>query len=179
MGTRSEVFVSSTFDDLKEYRDAAFQAIHRLFGYTDDMLFWTADERDAVTVSLDRLKQCDLVILIMAHRYGYVPEGQQYSLTELEYRTARKNKIPILAFVVDDKTPWLVSNIETKKAEELAKFKELVGKEAVWSTFTSRDDLSAKVTAALHVFLERHRQELEQGKQFQSTLLTKSHAELK
>lgn len=68
------VFISSTFRDLQEYREAASRAIHSLEAYSDDMIYWSADPRDGAQHSVDRVKECDLVILILAHRYGYVPD---------------------------------------------------------------------------------------------------------
>jgi serine/threonine protein kinase len=171
------IFVSSTFEDLKEYREAVFKAIHSMLGYTDDMLFWSADERDALTVSLDRVRQCDLVILLIAHRYGYVPAGQKYSITELEYRTAKQANIPVLAFFVDEKLPWPKSDIEIDKQEDLAKFKTLVEADVVRKIFSSTHELHALVTEALHHFIERHRKSLE-GRQFRRTHLVKAHTEL-
>lgn len=175
---KARVFISSTFEDLKEYREVVFKAIHSLFGYSDDMLFWSADERDATTISLERVKQCDVVVLLVAHRYGYVPSGEKFSITEMEYRTARASDIPVLAFFVDEKIPWLISYVETEKKEELQRFKKLVESEVIRKTFKSKDELFALVTQAFHHFLERHRHELEGRKKFKGTLLTKSHIEL-
>ena len=100
------VFISSTYKDLVEYRDAAMKAVHSLLGYSDDMIFWSADERSPDKVSIERVKQCDVVILIVAHSYGFIPKNEQYSITEMEYRSARSANIPVLAFFVDDSILW-------------------------------------------------------------------------
>lgn len=177
-GYKPRVFISSTFSDLKEYREAAFKAIHNLFGYSDDMLFWSADERNAATVSIDRVKQCDLVILILAHRYGFIPANSKYSVTEMEYRAARDANIPVLAFFVDEQTPWPPNFVETGKQKELSQFKSMVEKDVVRSTFHTQDELFALITQAMHHFIERNRKLLEARKLFTSTLLTKSYNEL-
>ncbi len=172
------VFVSSTYEDLKEYREAAFRAIHSLLGYSDDMIFWSADERDAATVSTERVKQCDLVILLLAHRYGYIPPGEKHSITELEYRTAKKSNIPTLAFLIDEETPWPPMYIESERKVELDRFKKQVEKAIVRKAFRSPDELYANITQALHHFISRHRETLEKRKHFRGTLLAKTHSEL-
>lgn len=169
------VFVSSTYEDLKEYREAVFKSIHSMFGYADDMLFWSADERNALTVSLDRVRQCDLVILLVAHRYGYIPIGQEYSITELEYRTARQAKIPVLVFFVDEKISWPPSYIETDKQEKLNKFKKLIETDVVRKTFRTTDELRALVSEALSNFKDTHP---EKPWAFRRTLIVKSRMEL-
>lgn len=172
------IFVSSTFEDLKEYREVVFKAIHSMMGYADDMLFWSADERDALSASLDRVRQCDLVILLIAHKYGYIPPDQKYSITELEYRAAKQASIPVLAFLVDEKAPWLKAHIEFEKQDELKKFRKLVETDLIRKSFTTTDDLHASVIQSLHHFIERHRRNSQEERKFRGTVLTKSQIEL-
>src|SRR5262245_8016669 len=96
------IFVSSTTEDLTQYREAVFAAIQELGGGGEDMLYWPADERRPLDVCLQRIRASDLVILILAHRYGFVPKESSYSITELEFRAAQDGGIPVLGFLVDD-----------------------------------------------------------------------------
>jgi hypothetical protein len=147
--SNSRVFISSTSVDLQEYRQAVLKAIQSLGGYGDDMIFWSADERSGAALSLDRVRQSDVLVLILAHRYGHVPEGSAYSVTEMEYRAARTAGIPVLAFVLDEDVPWPPKFIEHERAIEMANFKALVGEEVTWRLFHSPDELMALVTHAL------------------------------
>lgn len=165
--TPLRVFISSTFRDLQDYREAAFKAIHSLGGYSDDMIYWSADERDGATHSVERVKQCDLLVLILAHRYGYIPEGEKLSVTEMEYRTARESDIPIMAFFVDENIPWLPQHVEWERAAELKAFKERVESEVTRKTFKSPDELAALVSQALALFRERQRGKAAQKQRFQ------------
>jgi hypothetical protein len=100
------VFISSTFSDLQEYRRATFEAIQSLGAHGDDMIYWSADERSGTALSLDGVRQCDVVILLRAHRYGYVPSDSTWSVTEMEYSAAREAGVPVLAYFLDDSQPW-------------------------------------------------------------------------
>jgi uncharacterized protein DUF4062 len=53
------------------------------------MISWSADERSGTEHSVDRVRQCDVFILLLAHRHGYVAAGSSASVTEVEYLTAR------------------------------------------------------------------------------------------
>jgi hypothetical protein len=149
------VFISSTSIDLQDYRQAAFRAIHALGGYADDMIFWSADERDGATVSTDRVRQSDVLILLLAHRYGYVPDGASYSVTEMEFRAAREAKVPVLAFVLDEDVPWPPKFVERERAAELSRFKAAIDKEVTRRTFRSPDELMALVTQSLVALASR------------------------
>ena len=143
------VFVSSTSIDLLEYREATMRAIQGLGASGDDMIFWSADERDGATVSVDRVRVSDVLILILAHRYGYVPPGGSASVTELEFRAAREHGIPVLAFFVDEDVPWPPKHIERERLSDLARFRAMVEESVTRRTFRSPDELAALVTQAL------------------------------
>lgn len=149
------VFISSTLEDLRPYREAAFRAIHGIGAYSDDMAHWPADDRDAATLSADRVRDCDAVILILAHRYGVPQADSGVSITELEYRAARDQGIPVLAFFVDDNVPWPPAFVDRVHGAELARFKQEVEGDVTRRTFRSPDELNALVTQALVAFEER------------------------
>lgn len=143
------IFVSSTYADLVEYRQAASSAIIGLGHQSDDMELWSADDRSGVTYSVDRVKQCDVFVLLLAHRYGTIPAGEQYSITELEYRAARDAGIPVLAFFVDPEVPWPPQDIDWQCREQLQKFKERVEGGVTRKQFHAPQELAVLVTQAL------------------------------
>ncbi len=55
-----KIFVSSTFLDLKEYREAARASILGLKNHANDMIYWPADERDPEKLSLAELGSSEL-----------------------------------------------------------------------------------------------------------------------
>ncbi|MBW2561009.1 MAG: DUF4062 domain-containing protein, partial [Deltaproteobacteria bacterium] len=84
-----KVFLSSTYDDLAEYRMVALDTI-RKFGWLSIAMedFLSRDERPK-DLCLDMVKQCNLYLGIFAHRSGHIPEGDTQSITEQEYHCAR------------------------------------------------------------------------------------------
>jgi Domain of unknown function (DUF4062) len=99
----------------------------------------------------------DAYVLILGWRYGYVPtqdnEAAQ-SVTEIEYRHARVTNKPILAFLLDPETPWPPNSMDSASANATAAaaisaLRSEVGGEYLAGLFTSPEDLSSQVAAAV------------------------------
>lgn len=145
------VFISSTSRDLQTHRAAVKAAIERLEMRPIDMVNFGSQPGDAVGVSLDQVCQADLFVGIIAHRYGYVPEGMGRSVTEQEYDEAVRKGIPRLMYLVDPEHEWPQEFIEAddEAQRKLAAFKTRVETETVRSLFTTPENLAQQVTADL------------------------------
>jgi hypothetical protein len=85
------IYISSTYNDLREYREEVYRTL-RLMGHDakameDDV----ATDSHPVEKCLTDVAACDLYIGLFAWQYGFIPSTdnpEQYSITELEYRTA-------------------------------------------------------------------------------------------
>jgi hypothetical protein len=93
------------------------------------------------------VESSDLFVLLLAHRYGARPPGEQRSYTELEYEwaTARAG-VPLLVFVVDPAHPWPPPDIDQgADASALSRFVARVKQHHVVREFadvaTFREDL--------------------------------------
>ncbi|WP_297325418.1 SUMF1/EgtB/PvdO family nonheme iron enzyme [Nitrosomonas sp.] len=93
------VYLSSTLNDLGPEREAVRKA---LGGDCTVVESYTADERGVRESCLADVAGCDLYIGIIGRRYGFIPPGQPFSITELEYQQAREHQLPTLIFVKDD-----------------------------------------------------------------------------
>ena len=72
------VFVSSTSEDLKEHRKAARDAaISASFLPVMMEYFVASGKRAPLATSLAKVDDADLVVAIVAHRYGWVPPDQE------------------------------------------------------------------------------------------------------
>ncbi len=115
------VFISSTIEDLELYRDKAVEAVNRA-GCTPVLLkYFGPSGHKPLKECLAQVDQCDLLVVIVAYRYGWVPEDQptkdRKSITWLECEEAlregenedgtEKNKIEVLPFLVDKDYAWL------------------------------------------------------------------------
>ena len=98
LNTQPKIFISSTIYDLKNERRAALKAVEEVGGLPLMSEFtMPAVSSDSVTACLERVKQADIYVLVLGNRYGWRPEEKE-SITEMEYNTAVKNNIPVLAF---------------------------------------------------------------------------------
>ncbi len=95
--------------------------------------------------------KADVYIGIFAFRYGYVPDGEGFSSTEMEYQRAVDQKKPRLLFFMDKKHPITMEMVETGPgAEKLVALKDRAGKDRVARFFKSPAELRGDVIAALH-----------------------------
>ena len=67
-----KAFVSSTFEDLKDHRAHVIRSLQRAGFFVDPMEEWPADSEEPKRFSQDRLSGCDLCVLLIAFRRGYV-----------------------------------------------------------------------------------------------------------
>src|ERR1039458_5886820 len=70
------VFISSTSEDLKLYRAAAERAASRAGFLKVMMEDFEASGHPPLEVCLEKVSQADVLVVIVAHRYGWVPPGQ-------------------------------------------------------------------------------------------------------
>lgn len=154
-----KVFLSSTYIDLIEYRQAAKEALERLGQQVGGMEIFGARDEEPKNVSLAELEKCEIVIGIYAYRYGFISEGDEISITEQEYLNARNKGKAVLCFVVSEDQPWLPKFIENnpEKLKKLEDFKAEILKGKTVDFFTTPADLGMKVATSIHNYLEHHK----------------------
>lgn len=110
------IMISSTRDDLQEYRDRASEIIRRIADeksssiHIDDISMerenQSGEQESAVAVSKRWVTNSDWIILIVGFHYGSVgddPSSEGLSVTEWEYRHAVSlNNKKIFVFMADD-----------------------------------------------------------------------------
>ena len=145
-----KVFLSSTFVDLIEHRNAAKDAIERLDLQAGRMETFGARAEEPLDTCLNEIEACDLFVGIYAHRYGFIPEGADHSITEMEYDHAVKLGKPVFCFVLNEDADWKPKFIEKEPgATKLQAFKARIGKDKVCPTFTTPDNLAILVATSL------------------------------
>ena len=152
MSSRPTVMISSTAFDLPEHREQVRDACLRSgFAPHEMMENLNAMDADAIEASLAMVDEADVYIGIFAFRYGYVPDGEDMSITEMEYQRAVEQEKPRLLFFMDDDHPITARMVETGAgAEKLKALKERAGKDRVARVFKSPDALRGDVIGALH-----------------------------
>lgn len=147
---RRRALISSAVLDLPEHRAAAIDACLQVG--IEPLVFETfsADESDPLLRCIKLLDQADIYIGIIGFRYGFVPPGQNKSLTEIEYERAAARVIPRLLFIMSDDHPVRAADVETGPgAEKLSQFKAVVRREVIVTEFRSPDALKAAVVTGL------------------------------
>ena len=91
-----KIFVSSTFRDNHERRKLVQDAITMARMVWHGMEIFTASTQPTVEECLRYAREADLLVGIIAWRYGWEPDGQK-SITEMEYDAARER----LMFLID------------------------------------------------------------------------------
>jgi hypothetical protein len=142
------VFISSTGLDLKDYREAARDICLGLQLYPDMMEYFEAMGLGATAGSKKKLEQADLYVGIFAHRYGYIEQGYDRSVTEIEFDYAEERNIERLCFVIDPAHPWPPNAWDAEHNEQMKAFKKRV-ETLIRGQFTTKDSLKALLTQAL------------------------------
>jgi hypothetical protein len=98
---RYQVFVSSTYDDLRSERQQATQAILEAGFFPSGMELFPASDDTQWELIKRVIEESDYYVVIVAGRYGSLgSEGISY--TEMEYDYAVAKGVPVLGFVRQD-----------------------------------------------------------------------------
>lgn len=182
MVNQCSVFISSTSEDLTDYRLAARDAVLEVGLRPEMMEYFAASGGPPLSECLSRVAPCDLVVVLSAHRYGWVPPDQaesgEKSITWLECEKAVQLGKDLLGFLLDQNAQWPTERTEAyrltaafnegtfapelpaevqRNVTKLREFHQWLETGRTRSTFTSPDDLRAKVILALYKWLDnRH-----------------------
>lgn len=153
---RPKVIISSTMQNLPEHRKEVMDGCLRQGMFPQMMEHLAANDADAITASLRMVDDADLYVGIFAHRYGYVPEGYDISITEMEYNRAVERRIPRLIFLMHDEHPIKIGDVEI--GDGTLKLKALINRltgERVVNFFKSPADLRAHIVNSLSQYRTR------------------------
>jgi hypothetical protein len=153
------IYLSSTYEDLKEYRKIVFDDLRKAGYDVVAMEDYVATDKRPVDKCLADVGRADLYIGFFAFRYGYVPPREHgnpdgLSITELEFRHAEKLGKPCLAFAVSEDAPWPPKFIDGLKGERINHLREYLLTEKTASFFSSPHQLASLVQAAVTKHLE-------------------------
>ena len=101
-----KVFLSSTAQDLVAHRRVADDTILRLSQEAVAMERFGPLPGEPVAECERKARESDVVVCIVAHRYGFVPEKGRGSITRREVEAARAAGKDVLAWIIADAHPW-------------------------------------------------------------------------
>jgi hypothetical protein len=157
MDKRYQIFVSSTYTDLREERAKVVRAIQEGGNIPTGMELWGAANQIPWNVIDAFLKACDYYVLIIKARYGSIDDSSGLSYTEREYDTAYELGIPVLAFVYDDPDGVAVREADTDPARKkrLQDFIDKVSARHTTKAWRNGDQLMYFVSNAIRNEIER------------------------
>lgn len=157
MDKRYQVFVSSTFEDLREERNAVIQALLELDCIPAGMEMFPASDDDQWTLIKQVIDDCDYYVIIVGGRYGSTT-AEGISFTEREFDYAVDQDIPILAFT--HRQPDLIPAGKTEASEDarkkLSAFRDKVRSERVVREWSSPEELGGQVSRSLVKTIKTH-----------------------
>lgn len=150
MNKRYQVFVSSTFQDLKEERNELMQALLELDCMPAGMELFPAANEEQWGWIKKVIDQSDYYLVVIANRYGSISEATGMSYTEMEYRYAIDIGIPVIAFLHENPGSIADDKSEPTPAgkKKLEQFRALC-KTRLVKYWTTPADLGAKASRSI------------------------------
>jgi Domain of unknown function (DUF4062) len=150
MEKRYQVFVSSTYTDLKEERWKAIQAVIELDCIPAGMELFPAIDEEQFEFIRKVIDDCDYYILIISGRYGSTTsEGISYTEKEYDYAVGKELKVIALIHENPEDIPFGKSEKDPILRERLEQFKKKVSGGRLVKYWKSVEELYNHVTVSL------------------------------
>lgn len=151
MDKRYQIFLSSTYTDLKDERQKVIQTLMEMDCIPSGMELFPAMDEEQFEFIKKVIDDCDYYLLIIGGRYGSTAaEGISY--TEKEYDYAIEKGLKVIAFLHEepDSIPVNKTDNDPTLRDKLAQFREKVGKGRLVKYWKEATELSGLVSLSLH-----------------------------
>lgn len=152
MERKYQVFISSTYEDLKTERQAAISCLLDMNCIPVGMEQFPASSLSQWEYIKKMIDMSDYYLLIVAGKYGSIDPEENISYTEKEYRYAIEKKMPILAFLHKniDLLPAIKVGATDEERERVKNFHNTV-KDAgrLVDFYSNEDELKYKIAMAM------------------------------
>lgn len=144
---RYQVFVSSTYLDLKEERETITSTLLESDAFPAGMELFPATNSDAWTLIQKVIDDSDYYLLVVGGKYGSIDSEADISYTEKEYDYAVQQGKPVMAFLHGEPKKLTVEQSEQTedKQKRLATFRAKVEDSKHVKFWNTADDLAGKV----------------------------------
>lgn len=151
------IFISSTYEDMKEFRGAAADALTNIQAIPMGMERFVAANQPPIDRCYEELKQCQFCVSILGFRYGSLYKDTNLSYSELEFDEAERLGIPILVFIREGAVdPNKVDIEDFTKRNKFKKKLQGSASNRLTATFSSPEDLRDKLTRSLQEEFKRN-----------------------
>lgn len=154
---RYQVFISSTYTDLRDERQKVMQAVMEMDCFPAGMELFPAMDEDQLDFIKKVIDDCDYYIIIIGGRYGNVtPDGVSYTEAEYEYAVSRGIKVIALLHGEPEQIPQGKSEPSDKGRERLALFRKKVATGRLVKQWTQSHELPGLVALSLSKTIKAH-----------------------
>lgn len=144
------VFISSTYEDMKEYRVAASAAMTNVEAIPMGMERFTATSMPPIERCYEEIRQCQYCVCLLGFRYGSLYKDSNLSYSELEFNEAERLGLPILVFIQSGSIdPDKIDLEDFSRREAYKKRLQSSASNRLTARFTTVDDLRDKLSRAL------------------------------
>jgi len=172
----AKIYISSTYEDLKEYRESVYDSLRKMRHDVISMEDYVAQDQRPLQKCLRDVISCDIYIGIFAWRYGYIPQDEKdnpdkLSITELEYRKACDVQIPRLIFLLKDDVPWSPRFMDgtaqsgIKSDDNINRLRNEFKKSHLTSFFKDQGELASLVAIAVGNAIDEKKKFIEDKKE--------------
>ena len=127
MDKRYQIFVSSTFADLKDERQQVIQALMEMDCIPSGMELFPAQDDEQWDFIRRVINDCDYYLLIIGGRYGSLSgDGVSYTEKEFDYAVSIGLKVIALLHESPDEIPVAKSEVNPDLREKLEAFRQKV-----------------------------------------------------
>lgn len=156
MEKRYQVFISSTFEDLKDERQSVLKAILGLNHMPAGMELFPASDHTAWQLICDVIDNSDYYVLIIGGRYGSLnEEGISYTEKEYDYATSKNKYVIALLHSNPNNLPRGKTETEEKSWKKLQEFRKKVEKKHTCVYWGNAADLKVEVVLGLMAATKR------------------------
>ena len=178
MEKKYQVFISSTYEDLKEERKNVIETLLMIDCIPAGMEAFCAADEEQFEYIKKVIDLCDYYVLIIGKRYGSISPITGKSYTEMEYDYAKSKNIPIFVFPVNN----TVKMPEDEHVSELKAFREKAYGKTMGATWRNADELGKKVAISLEKAIKKNDRpgwiRLDEGESLDSTASVREEKEM-
>ena len=160
MTKKYQIFISSTYKDLKQARIKVRDAILSMYHFPVGMEMFDASNKNQWDIIKNDIDGSDYYVLIIGKCFGSIVPNEDISYTQKEFRYALEKGVPILAFIMDEdaETAPTFKEVDFYRIQKLEEFKEEVKRGRTVSYWNNVDELVGKVILSLTKEIARNPQ---------------------
>lgn len=159
MNKKYQIFISSTYKDLKEERSGVITALLKIGCIPVAMEQFPAAPVSQWDYIKNMIDESDYVVLVVAGCYGTEDKKEKISFTEKEFNYAKSIDKPVLPFLVENIEELMASKSENteSKIKKLKDFREKIkSSDCLVNYYSNIDDLKYKVATSVSMCIARN-----------------------